>query len=88
MCCRACADNDARLALLDKDPFQVQTKPHGHGDVHMLLHSSGECGQTAADARRVVSDQPLAWFAGCVRGDTFAGGLLGTSRSLGLAVLL
>ncbi|KAL4423375.1 hypothetical protein ABPG77_004306 [Micractinium sp. CCAP 211/92] len=35
------ADNDARLALLDKDPFQVQTKPHGHGDVHMLLHSSG-----------------------------------------------
>lgn len=22
-------------------PVQVQTKPHGHGDVHMLLHSSG-----------------------------------------------
>jgi UDP-N-acetylglucosamine pyrophosphorylase len=22
-------------------PFVVQTKPHGHGDVHALLHSSG-----------------------------------------------
>ncbi|PSC70970.1 UDP-sugar pyrophosphorylase 1 [Micractinium conductrix] len=35
------ADNDAHLALLESDPFQVQTKPHGHGDVHMLLHSTG-----------------------------------------------
>lgn len=35
------ADNEAHLALLGGDAFQVQTKPHGHGDVHMLLHSSG-----------------------------------------------
>ena len=34
-------DNDAHLALEPKDGFQVQTKPHGHGDVHALLHSSG-----------------------------------------------
>jgi len=34
-------DNDAHLALDPADPFQVQTKPHGHGDVHALLHSSG-----------------------------------------------
>lgn len=35
------ADNEARLAPAPGDPFAVQTKPHGHGDVHMLLHSSG-----------------------------------------------
>jgi len=34
-------DNDAHLALDAKDPFAVQTKPHGHGDVHALLHSTG-----------------------------------------------
>jgi UDP-sugar pyrophosphorylase len=34
-------DNDARLALDPKDPFKVMTKPHGHGDVHFLLHSTG-----------------------------------------------
>lgn len=35
------ADNSARMALIPGDHFAVQTKPHGHGDVHMLLHSSG-----------------------------------------------
>ena len=35
------ADNDARLALDPNDPFAILTKPHGHGDVHYLLHSSG-----------------------------------------------
>ena len=34
------ADNDARLALDPKDPFSILTKPHGHGDVHLLMHSS------------------------------------------------
>jgi len=35
------ADNDARLAADPKDPYKLLTKPHGHGDVHYLLHSSG-----------------------------------------------
>ena len=35
------ADNDAKLALEDNNRWSVQTKPHGHGDVHMLMHSSG-----------------------------------------------
>ncbi|KAK0576083.1 hypothetical protein LWI29_011596 [Acer saccharum] len=34
-------DNDARLALDPKNKFRIQTKPHGHGDVHSLLYSSG-----------------------------------------------
>ena len=35
------SDNDGKLAINPKDPFQILTKPHGHGDVHYLLHSSG-----------------------------------------------
>lgn len=50
------ADGDARLALDLKDPFSIQTKPHGHGDVHMLLHSSGL-------ARNWLTDQNLCWVA-------------------------
>lgn len=33
------ADGDARIAM--DDAYTIQTKPHGHGDVHMLLHSLG-----------------------------------------------
>ena len=35
------ADNQARLALDAQDSFKLQTKPHGHGDVHALLYQSG-----------------------------------------------
>ncbi|CAL5221642.1 g3868 [Coccomyxa viridis] len=35
------SDSEAHLALDKDDPFAVQTKPHGHGDVHSLLYSSG-----------------------------------------------
>ena len=33
-------DNEAHFKLLP-DSFQLETKPHGHGDVHTLLHMSG-----------------------------------------------
>ena len=48
------ADNEARIALEGADPFRVQTKPHGHGDVHALLHSSGLAAGWAAAGRRWV----------------------------------
>jgi len=35
----ALADDGARIAL--EGPTRVQLKPHGHGDVHLLLHQSG-----------------------------------------------
>lgn len=35
----ALADNDGHLALRGK--YELVLKPHGHGDVHMLLHTSG-----------------------------------------------
>ena len=42
------ADNDAHIATDGKDPFAIQTKPHGHGDVHALLHSTGLAAQWLA----------------------------------------
>jgi UDP-sugar pyrophosphorylase len=35
----ALMSNDAQIAVLN--PYEVDSKPHGHGDVHYLLHSSG-----------------------------------------------
>eukprot|EP01025_Chloroclados_australasicus_P016145 TRINITY_DN1797_c0_g1_i1.p1 TRINITY_DN1797_c0_g1~~TRINITY_DN1797_c0_g1_i1.p1 ORF type:complete len:618 (+),score=92.59 TRINITY_DN1797_c0_g1_i1:128-1981(+) len=35
------ADSEAHLALATDNAYKVQTKPHGHGDVHALLYSSG-----------------------------------------------
>jgi UDP-sugar pyrophosphorylase len=35
------SDNAAHLCCEPGSPFSLQTKPHGHGDVHSLLHSSG-----------------------------------------------
>ncbi|KAM6543980.1 hypothetical protein CsatB_008427 [Cannabis sativa] len=34
-------DNEARLAVDPHNKYRIQTKPHGHGDVHSLLFSSG-----------------------------------------------
>ena len=35
----ALLDNDAKIAMAKW--YEVQTKPHGHGDIHELLHSHG-----------------------------------------------
>ena len=35
------SDSEAHLALDKDDAFALQTKPHGHGDVHSLLYSTG-----------------------------------------------
>ncbi len=37
----AFTDIDAHLSMLPEDAFSVDTKPHGHGDVHQLIHASG-----------------------------------------------
>ncbi|GJM97535.1 hypothetical protein PR202_ga14467 [Eleusine coracana subsp. coracana] len=48
------ADNDARLALDPNDKYKIQTKPHGHGDVHALLYSSGLLEQWKSAGRKWV----------------------------------
>lgn len=38
----ALLDNSARIAMESPDKwFKIQTKPHGHGDIHHLLHEHG-----------------------------------------------
>lgn len=45
-------DSEAHLSLAG--PYEVETKPHGHGDVHGLLHSSGLARKWAAEGRKWV----------------------------------
>lgn len=47
-------DNDAHLALDGGDPYKLQTKPHGHGDVHALLHTSGLLSRWSAAGKKWV----------------------------------
>jgi UDP-sugar pyrophosphorylase len=37
----ALLDNDGRLALENGSPYEISAKPHGHGDVHALMHETG-----------------------------------------------
>lgn len=48
----ALSDLDARLALEGK--YNLILKPHGHGDIHMLLHTSGTAARLAADGFRYL----------------------------------
>lgn len=47
-------DSEARLARHPKDPGQIETKPHGHGDVHALLHTSGLAQQLLKEEKRWI----------------------------------
>ncbi|GAB5360751.1 hypothetical protein AAMO2058_000654500 [Amorphochlora amoebiformis] len=48
------ADNNAAFVLQKGDDFQIQTKPHGHGDVHMLLHEAGLAKKWANEGRKYL----------------------------------
>lgn len=48
----ALIDNDAHIAKDDSDPYAIVTKPHGHGDVHTLLHSTGIAEQWVSEGRK------------------------------------
>jgi UDP-sugar pyrophosphorylase len=48
----ALADIDARLAL--DNPCELIMKPHGHGDIHMLMHSTGTAKKLAEDGIRYL----------------------------------
>jgi UDP-sugar pyrophosphorylase len=48
----AIADNDGALALEEK--YKLILKPHGHGDIHMLLHTSG--------AAKKLKDEGIEYF--------------------------
>lgn len=46
----ALLDNSARFAL--SGPFEIDVKPHGHGDVHTLLFQSGLVNKWATEGRK------------------------------------
>ena len=61
----ALADSAARIAM--KGPYAVDAKPHGHGDVHSLLHGSGLAARWSDEGRRWVvffqDTNALAFFS-------------------------
>ena len=48
----ALTDNDAHFAL--EGPYELDTKPHGHGDVHTLLASTGLAAAWAKAGKKYV----------------------------------
>jgi len=69
-------DGDARLSA---SGYAVETKPHGHGDVHSLLHTSGLAARWLREGRRWVcffQDTNPAAFTGILPA-------LGVSRDRG-----
>jgi UDP-sugar pyrophosphorylase len=50
----ALSDSEARLAVSSDDPFEIETKPHGHGDVHHLLYREGVAASLEAKGFRYL----------------------------------
>lgn len=50
----ALTDNQAHFALEEGDPYTIETKPHGHGDVHTLLSSSGLADKWCKEGRQYI----------------------------------
>jgi len=69
------SDSQARIALEKGDPYKVETKPHGHGDIHSLINSSG--------LMPTWLDQGLKWL--CIFQDTNALLFNGIFAALGVS---
>lgn len=48
-------DDRAHFAQAQDDPFRIETKPHGHGDVHVLMHGGGLARRWLEDGVRYVA---------------------------------
>jgi UDP-sugar pyrophosphorylase len=63
----ALSDLEAHLAL--DDIYQLALKPHGHGDIHMLLHQSGTARRLAENGVRyllfIQDTNGQVWNAAC-----------------------
>ena len=49
----AILDNECHLAL-EEDKFLLETKPHGHGDIHFLLYQSGKVKQWINEGKKYM----------------------------------
>ena len=62
----ALADSDARFVCEPDDPYRLLTKPHGHGDLHALLHASGLAAKWLREGRRwlfLFQDSSTLYFS-------------------------
>eukprot|EP00545_Synedropsis_sp_CCMP1620_P009265 CAMPEP_0119009560 /NCGR_PEP_ID=MMETSP1176-20130426/4452_1 /TAXON_ID=265551 /ORGANISM="Synedropsis recta cf, Strain CCMP1620" /LENGTH=686 /DNA_ID=CAMNT_0006962097 /DNA_START=118 /DNA_END=2178 /DNA_ORIENTATION=+ len=50
----ALKDGNAGLALADGNRWKLQTKPHGHGDVHHLLYREGMVDQWEKEGKKFI----------------------------------
>eukprot|EP00501_MAST-03F_sp_TOSAG23-6_P000581 GSMAST32.ASY1.ANO1.602.1 assembled CDS len=50
----AIVDNEGKFTVTSEDSFEIATKPHGHGDVHMVLHTSGVAKKWVNEGRKWV----------------------------------
>lgn len=50
----ALIDNNAKIALDPNDGYKMILKPHGHGDIHALLHSDGVAKKWLEDGMKWV----------------------------------
>ena len=79
--CPAILDNDCHLAV-KKDVLELETKPHGHGDIHTLLYQNGLVHKWVEEGKK--------WFL--LFQDTNAlifnaiPSAIGVSKQLGLAI--
>mmetsp|Transcript_32712 Transcript_32712/g.63830 ORF Transcript_32712/g.63830 Transcript_32712/m.63830 type:complete len:646 (+) Transcript_32712:54-1991(+) len=48
------ANNDAAFVAQKDNAFSLQTKPHGHGDVHKLIHDAGLAKKWASEGRKYL----------------------------------
>ena len=76
----ALGNSDAKISMAG--PYEPDSKPHGHGDVHMLMHSTGTAKKWASEGKKW-----LAFFQD-TNGLAFTtlAAVLGVSAELGLDV--
>ena len=78
----AIASNEGAIAQDSSDPWSIESKPHGHGDVHSLMHSKGVAKKwTDAGFTHVVFFQDTNGL-----GFHTLAASLGVSKSLGLVM--
>lgn len=77
----AITSNDGEFEINEKS-YEIITKPHGHGDVHSLLHSTGVAGKWKDKGKKYlmfIQDTNILVFKGLMAS-------LGVSKKLNLAM--
>ena len=79
--CPAILDNECHLSL-KKDKFEIETKPHGHGDIHLLLYQKGLVKNWVSEGKKymVLFQDTNALIFNSIPS------AIGTSVKLGLAI--